>query len=101
MKVGEIQVDVQPKALNAMGSMNEQNMLRSVVQQSQLWQGSLSSFEKLGELFKKRQGLLKKDKLVYCKYKDGIFSIYKDEKRTRASIVLNLYLFNFQYFTRE
>ncbi|CAD8052524.1 unnamed protein product [Paramecium sonneborni] len=54
-----------------------------------------------GFILKKTQKLLQPFKQIYCHFQDGILSFYSNQQKQKARFVLNLGLFNFQYYQKQ
>ncbi|CAD8048153.1 unnamed protein product [Paramecium sonneborni] len=54
-----------------------------------------------GFILKKTKKLLQPFKQIYCHFQDGILSFYLNQSKQKARFVLNLALFNFQYYQKQ
>ncbi|CAK56034.1 unnamed protein product (macronuclear) [Paramecium tetraurelia] len=74
--------------------------LTSVIMQSGLFtHENFVQYE--GFILKKTKKLLSPFKQIYCHFQDGILSFYQNQQKQKARFVLNLGLFNFQYYQKQ
>ncbi|CAD8050282.1 unnamed protein product [Paramecium primaurelia] len=89
----------QIRGLNSERTENNATLTSVIMQSGLFTHENFNQYE--GFILKKTKNLLQQYKQIYCHFQDGILSFYKDQQKQKVSFVLNLGLFNFQYYQKQ
>ncbi|CAD8141629.1 unnamed protein product [Paramecium octaurelia] len=88
----------QIRGLNSERTENNATFTSAIMQSGLFTHENFSQHE--GFILKKTKKLFQPFKQIYCHFQDGILSFYQDQKKQKASFILNLGLFYFQYYKK-